>query len=206
MYKQRFNVGASRARDQMWVVHSLSHQSDLKSGDLRRRLIEHALDPTALMRALEEKAKRVESEFERLVMRRLLGAGYRVTPQWKVGAYRIDLVVEGNNKRLAIECDGDRYHPIEKLADDMERQAILERLGWRFVRIRGSEFFRNPDQSMKRVFLRLESLEIAPDGLPSDEAPQPSTEIVERIHRRAQELCKSWQQVPQDFDSVNIEI
>ncbi len=206
MYKQRFNVGASRARDQMWVVHSLSHQSDLKSGDLRRRLIEHALDPTALMRALEEKAKRAESEFERLVMRRLLAAGYRVTPQWKVGAYRIDLVVEGSNKRLAIECDGDRYHPIEKLAEDMERQAILERLGWRFVRIRGSEFFRDPDRSMKRVFQRLESLEIAPDGLPSDEGPQTSTEIVDRIHRRAQELCKSWQQVQQDFDSVSIQI
>lgn len=59
---------------------------------------------------------------------------------------------------------------------------------------------------MKRVFLRLESLEIAPDGLPSDEVPQTSTEIVDRIHRRAQELCKSWQQVEQDFDSVNIQI
>jgi hypothetical protein len=110
MFKQRYNVAASRARDQMWVVHSLNVQTDLRSGDLRRRLIEHAQDPGALLRMLEEKEKRTESPFERDVLKRLLAAGYRVTPQWKVGSRRIDLVVEGNARRLAVECDGDRYH------------------------------------------------------------------------------------------------
>jgi very-short-patch-repair endonuclease len=204
MFKQRFNVGASRARDQMWVVHSLSHQSDLKSGDLRRRLIEHALDPTVLMRAMDERGKRVESEFERLVLRHLLNAGYRVTPQWKVGAYRIDLVVEGNGKRLAIECDGDRYHPIEKLAEDMERQAILERLGWRFVRIRGSEFFLDPERAMRRVFARLETLEISPEGLDAGASPPTSTETVDRVRRRADELSKSWHEDQPDLDSMTM--
>ena len=45
MFKQRYNVAASRARDQMWVVHSLNVQTDLRAGDLRRRLIEHAQRP-----------------------------------------------------------------------------------------------------------------------------------------------------------------
>ena len=35
--KKRFNVAASRARDQMWVVHSLNPKIDLKPGDLRGR-------------------------------------------------------------------------------------------------------------------------------------------------------------------------
>jgi very-short-patch-repair endonuclease len=194
MFKQRFNVASSRARDQLWVVHSLSPQADLKKGDLRRRLIEHALDPTALMRALEERSKKVESEFERLVMRRLVSAGYGVTPQWKVGAFRIDLVVEGDNKRLAVECDGDRYHPIEKLAEDMERQAILERLGWVFVRIRGSEFFRDPDRAMRAVFERLDELEIPTMAQGSEfEQPHPlMTDSVERVIRRAEELRRTW--------------
>jgi hypothetical protein len=30
MFKKRFNVAASRARDQMWVVHSLDPSVDLK--------------------------------------------------------------------------------------------------------------------------------------------------------------------------------
>jgi superfamily I DNA and/or RNA helicase len=34
--KQRYNVAVSRAKDQIWVVHSLDYTKDLKSGDLRR--------------------------------------------------------------------------------------------------------------------------------------------------------------------------
>src|SRR5216683_3133012 len=65
LFKQRFNVAASRARDQMWIVHSLSPNNDLKPDDLRRQLIEHAQDPSRLMRALDEKEKRTQSAFER---------------------------------------------------------------------------------------------------------------------------------------------
>ncbi|MBM3302387.1 MAG: hypothetical protein FJY85_20850, partial [Deltaproteobacteria bacterium] len=117
MFKQRFNVAASRAQDQMWVVHSLDPGKDLKPGDLRRRLIEHAEDPSILLRAMEKGEQRAQSELEKAVLRRLAQAGYRIIPQWKVGYYWIDLVVEGGDKRLAIECDGDRFHPIEKLPE-----------------------------------------------------------------------------------------
>src|SRR2546430_1800667 len=125
LFKQRFNVAASRARDQMWIVHSLSPNNDLKPDDLRRQLIEHTEDPALLMRALEEKEKRAQSGFEREVMKRLAAAGYRVTPHWRIGTFRIDLVVEGGGKRLAIECGGDRYYSLEKLSEDMDRQSIL---------------------------------------------------------------------------------
>jgi very-short-patch-repair endonuclease len=194
LFKQRFNVAASRARDQMWIVHSLSPNNDLKADDLRRQLIEHAQDPSRLMRALEEKEKRTQSAFEREVMKRLIAAGYRVAPHWRVGAFRIDLVVEGDGRRLAIECDGDRYHPLEKLPEDMDRQSVLERMGWIFTRIRGTEFFRNPDRAMKPVFEKLQLLEISPNGAASD-APakkQPSGDLIERVIRRAEELRAKW--------------
>ena len=49
----------------------------------------------------------------------------------KVGEYRIDMVVEGHNDtRLAIECDGDRYHGADRWEADIHRQRILERVGW----------------------------------------------------------------------------
>ncbi len=161
--KKRYNVAASRARDQLWVVHSLDPDNDLKPGDLRRDLIVHAQNPTAAIDLLKQEEPHVESEFERRVLRMLVGKGYRVRTQWKVGYYRIDMVVQGNGKRLAVECDGDRWHPIEKLSDDLARQAILERLGWKFVRLRGSEFFRDEEMAMAKVFRRLEELEITPD-------------------------------------------
>jgi very-short-patch-repair endonuclease len=194
LFKQRFNVAASRARDQMWIVHSLTPHNDLKADDLRRQLIEHAEDPARLMRALEEKEKRTQSNFERDVMKRLATAGYRVTPHWKIGTFRIDLVVEGDGKRLAIECDGDRYRPLEKLPEDMDRQSVLERMGWIFTRIRSSEFLRNPTRAMKPVFEKLETLEIPPAGDTTDEerARQTSHDAIDRVVRRAEELQRNW--------------
>src|SRR5712691_4882776 len=194
LFKQRFNVAASRARDQMWIVHSLTPHDDLKPDDRRRQLIEHAQDPSRLMRALEEKEKRTQSNFEREVMKRLAAAGYRVTPHWKIGTFRIDLVVEGDGKRLAIECDGDRYQPLEKLPEDMDRQSVLERMGWIFTRIRSSEFLRNPARAMKPVFEKLETLEIPPTGDSSDAdgAHQTSHDAIDRVIRRAEELRGNW--------------
>src|SRR5467141_3394230 len=194
LFKQRFNVAASRARDQMWIVHSLSPNNDLKADDLRRQLIEHAQDPSRLMRALDEKEKRTQSAFEREVMKRLSAAGYCVAPQWRVGAFRIDLVVVGDGRRLAIECDGDRYHPLEKLPEDMDRQSVLERMGWIFTHVRGTEFFRNPDRAMKPVFEKLQLLEISPNGAASDvpAKKQPYGDLIERVIRRAEELRTKW--------------
>jgi very-short-patch-repair endonuclease len=194
LFKQRFNVAASRARDQMWIIHSLTPHDDLKADDLRRQLIEHAEDPARLMRALEEKEKRMQTNFEREVMKHLAAAGYRVTPHWKIGTFRIDLVVEGDGKRLAIECDGDRYHSLEKLPEDMDRQSVLERMGWIFTRICSSEFLRNPARAMKPVFEKLETLEVPRTGDPADAEPAGlvSHDLIDRVTGRAEELRRNW--------------
>lgn len=193
LFKKHFNVAASRARDQMWVVYSLDPELDLKPEDIRRRLILHARDQSARNQEMNKQEQKVESEFEKQVFSRLTRAGYRVVTQWPVGAYRIDMVAEGNGKRLAVECDGDRWHPQEKLEEDMARQAILERLGWRFVRIRGSQFFRDPEKSMEPIFAKLRSLDIPPEGM-GVQANQDhvSNELKERIVRRADELRQQW--------------
>ena len=44
----------------------------------------------------------------------------------------------------------------------MERQTILERLGWRFIRIRGSEYYRAPEKTMERVISQLAAFGIEP--------------------------------------------
>jgi very-short-patch-repair endonuclease len=160
--KKRYNVAVSRARDQILMVHSFD-LINLRSDDLRHQLLQHIQNPRSSIQAYEQEVDKTESPFEKEVLKRLTASGFKVRTQWEVGYYRIDMVVEGGGKRLAVECDGDRYHPIEKLADDMERQSVLERLGWQFARIRGSAFFRDPDLAMKSVLERLEEIGILPE-------------------------------------------
>ena len=90
-----------------------------------------------------------------------------------------------------MECDGERWHGPEKLQEDAERQAILERLGWKFVRIRGSLFFRDEDRALKAMFARLVELNITPE-LELASKPSSKAEVVERLIRRAQELQAAW--------------
>src|SRR5262249_8563714 len=63
LFKQRYNVAASRARDQLWLVHSLDPNRDLKEGDLRRLLIEHVRNPGARRTAMQRALSRAESPF-----------------------------------------------------------------------------------------------------------------------------------------------
>lgn len=169
LLKKRYNVAVSRARDQLFVVHSFDPDLHLKPGDMRLRLMQHIKDPLASLREFHREVGKTESPFERAVLKLLTDAGYRVKTQVEVGYYRIDIVVEGGGRRLAVECDGDRYHPFEKLADDIERQTVLERLGWQFARIRGSAFYRDAEAAMKPVFERLVELEIPKEAAMGDE-------------------------------------
>jgi very-short-patch-repair endonuclease/superfamily I DNA/RNA helicase len=179
--KKRYNVSASRARDQLWVIHSFDPDLHLKAADLRYRLLQHVRDPNSSLRNYEQEVGRTESPFEKEVLKRLTTAGFKVTTQVEVGYFRIDMVVEGIGKRLAVECDGDRYHPIEKLAEDMNRQAILERLGWKFARIRGSAFYRNPDLAMQSIFNRLNELEILPHSSINISSDQENTTLIDDL-------------------------
>jgi superfamily I DNA and/or RNA helicase len=189
--RKRYNVAASRARDQMWVVHSLNPEIDLQPDDLRLELIKHAKKP--LINRDDDLLNRTESDFEYKVMTSLLNKGYKVYPQWNVGAYRIDMVVEYGDNRIAIECDGERWHTQENLNDDLKRQAILERLGWNFIRIRGSEFYLEPEKTMNWVYSELEKNKINPDfSNENTEQLSEYNEIVDRIKVKAERLRRQW--------------
>ncbi len=148
-YEQRFNVAASRARDRLVLVRSVG-LDDLSASDLKYRLIAHFDHPMPVLATEgDDLASRCDSEFERDVLARLVALGYRVEPQVGSEGFRIDLVVEDlEGRRLAVECDGDSFHGPERWRDDMRRQRILERVGWRFWRCFASSFYRDPDGVM----------------------------------------------------------
>ncbi len=172
--QRRYNVAASRARDQLWVFHSMS-LNDLRPGSYQYRLLEYCQNPA--VRAddvsfdvddLRKQRRDVrppepfESWFEVDVFLQIHAQGFRVLPQYEVASYRIDLVVEGLKGRLAVECDGDEWHGPDRYEADMARQRDLERCGWIFWRIRGSDFYRDATAALAELWETLERLRISP--------------------------------------------
>ena len=192
--KKRYNVAASRARDQLWVVHSLDYEHDLKPGDLRRRLLEHAAAPTAWRHA-QTVVEPIDHDFCQQVQRRLQHAGYRVAAQVEVGSCTVDLVVEGASRRIALACDGDSYRSIADLDKALAQQALLERLGWTFVRLRATAFWRDPDATLRLLFQRLSELGITPVGQKdASHASDESETLVYRVRQQASVLRRRWVQ------------
>lgn len=180
--QRRFNVAMSRARDQVWLFHSVK-QDDLSREDLRWRLLHFFYHTeSAALGPLHEHLDRLEGEasrprrqpgeqpepyeswFEVDVALQLLRRKYRVVPQFEVAGYRIDLVVEGWSSRLAVECDGEAWHGPERFEQDMARQRQLERAGWRFVRVRESEFYADRESVVERILAACRELHIQPVG------------------------------------------
>jgi very-short-patch-repair endonuclease len=164
-YEQRFNVAASRARDRMYLVRSVQ-LSDLSEVDLRKTLLDHFDKPILQgQRSGEDLIGLCESGFEKEVYLKLVDKGYRVIPQVKVGAYRIDMVVEGaEDRRLAIELDGDEFHGPDRWAHDMNRQRILERAGWSFWRCFASTWSLHTEEVFDELLSKLSSMHIEPIG------------------------------------------
>ena len=165
---QRFNVALSRARDRMYLFRSVS-ETEFREDTLNRKVISHFRQPfhqdVRRVQALREKC---ESGFEFEMFDELVKRGFRVEPQVPCGGYHIDFVIEGNEgRRLAIECDGDRYHGPGRWQDDMVRQRVLERAGWTFWRCFASSFVRRREAVLADLMQTLQKLGIEPLGAES---------------------------------------
>jgi very-short-patch-repair endonuclease len=143
--------------------------SSLKnSNDWRYRLLNWYYNPKteeieAGRKALEKEFKKGNaSEFSLEVGNLILNRGYRVIPEFPVLDYRIDLVIQGENSRIAVECDGDQYHTLDNWERDQVREEQLRRAGWVFWRISGSSFYRNKEKSLDSLWNKLDEMGIKP--------------------------------------------
>lgn len=212
--QRRFNVAMSRGRDQIWLFHSVQ-QHDLSREDLRWRLVNffnssiHSVSDVLYeeLDRLERRARcshrrpgeqpdPYESWFEVDVALELLRRKFRIRPQYEVAGYRVDLVIEGLEARLAVECDGEAWHGPERYEHDMRRQRQLERAGWTFVRIRESEFYANRARTIEDVLAACHELGIRAiddSGTPADHPEPTSTADLGQppVHEGAQAASKS---------------
>lgn len=180
---RNYNVAVSRAKNQLWVVHSLDVRRDLKPEDIRKDFIEYVTNPATFDQT------KPSSYFEKAVTKALIKRGYHIIPKWRAGNFYIDMVAVYQDNRVAITCDGKKYEDSDDdLLQDMEKQATLERAGWKFVRIRGSEYYNNPEQMLDRIAANLKELGIEPE--PSH---KPNfTDLQRKVRVRASQIINEW--------------
>ncbi|MFI7171986.1 AAA domain-containing protein [Rhodococcoides fascians] len=169
MFKRRFNVAATRARDQLWLFHSVRAES-LSANDLRRSLLSYvASAPTVPVPAMPENVTPNDrhpdfgSLLEQRIFLGLVDRGYHVNPRVDVNEMAIDLVVTGAAARVAIECDDDSDVDGSELVHRMEREFELRRCGWTFHRVRASDFGLNPEITLGAITEVLDSVGVLPD-------------------------------------------
>ncbi|WP_132054534.1 DUF3320 domain-containing protein [Pseudocnuella soli] len=125
-----------------------------------------------------------QSPFEEAVADRLLQLGYKVHRQVGSEGFYIDLAIEdpehSGRYLLGIECDGASYHSARSARDrDRLRQQVLEAMGWRMHRIWSTDWFRNPEQELRRVVNAIEqSWKQQLDVPEEDDLPATDTSLV----------------------------
>jgi hypothetical protein len=191
--KKVFNVASSRACNQMWVVHSLEPDRDLKSGDLRYKLIKHAQDPSGLRKKTIVKEEVFKSDLQRSVFKELQSRKYQVLLNFELGLRTIDIVVQDEERRrLALQCDGDCVKTEEDLILEMEYYMTLRRLNWDIFQIRSTEYFTNPEKTFKRLLQRLKEAGISPAREEPSEPEAVSADLCEMVTKKASNIRTRW--------------
>lgn len=151
--ERRLNVALTRARSEMLVFSTLRpDRIDLSRTSARAVMdLKHFLEyaergHSVLGAAVRGPMGDFESPFESAVAQALRGKGWTVQPQIGVSAYRIDLGIvhpDFPGRYLAgIECDGAMYHSSAFARErDKIRQAVLEDLGWKILRIWSTDWW-----------------------------------------------------------------
>ena len=153
------NVAFTRARDEMHVFHSAA-TVDFTFADGSAGALTDWLAHCARMQKVPRPQRRggrvgrCDSQFEAEVAQALRERGYAVTHNYPACGFFIDLVVERDGERLAIECDGEIFHLDEHgqlRYEDLERQAVLERAGWQVLRIPYRRWREQPEVQLARI-------------------------------------------------------
>ncbi len=148
----------------------------------------------------EETGLPAESPFEENVYDQLTKLGYTVRKQVGSQGFFIDLAivdpVHPGRFILGIECDGASYHSARSARDrDRLRQQVLENIGWKIHRIWSTDWFRNPEEELKRVVAAIEKATAgqALDDEAFDAEPAPAL-LPDGVYR--EEAAKDARTVP----------
>lgn len=168
--ERRLNVAVTRAKYNLKVVSSLYYNdidttrtSNLGPA-LLRDYLEYAQKGSQVLDLKDEtnEVLKVKNEFESEVADFLSANGYKVETQVGCGSYRVDVAVKDKKDEkyvIAIECDGYNYLNSHSTRDrDRLRQSVLEAMGWKFIRIWSTDWYRNNRIEKQRLLHNVKNI------------------------------------------------
>lgn len=181
--ENRLNVAISRAKKKIYLVTSIEPEEFNVENSKNRgpRLFKKYLQYVrAVSAGNKEEAKVIlnslidsdvvkneerkhDSDFEAEVYDALKDKGLEVHTQIGVSGYKIDMAIYDREKDeyiLGIECDGAAFHSSKSARErDIHRQRYLESRGWNIIRIWSRHWWKNPNEEINKIQIRLQELE-----------------------------------------------
>ena len=78
---------------------------------------------------------------------------------FKIGKYELDFVIDDEKgKKIAIQCDGDECKSKEEYEADIIEQDVLTRCGWKFIRVRASQFYANKEKTVSELIIKINNI------------------------------------------------
>ncbi|WP_027623619.1 AAA domain-containing protein [Clostridium lundense] len=158
---RRFNVAASRAKNQMWLFYSIDPQS-LNRDCVRFSILDYCINYESYGKENKNIDYVFYSQLQRDVYKILSEKNYNICPNVNIGGYKIDFVLEGFKNKVAIICEDQDEKTILNWDEQYEAQLKLKSSGWNIIKIRNIHFYRNMDSTMNKIFSKLEKQAMLP--------------------------------------------
>lgn len=140
-----FNVAITRAKKNLYCYIS-KPQAELTEGLIRNYL--EYINVTNLKKTAEKINEYKFGEHESLSLL-LEENGLDVVTNFETCGFLVDLLVTSEEKALIVELDG--FHHRRKNAEAVWKQSILERCGWKIVRISAREWYLSPNMCVMKI-------------------------------------------------------
>lgn len=199
--ERRLNVAVTRARKQMRVFSTLTHdQIDLhRTKSVGASHLKEFLQYVAQRHAAAAQPPPVKfgGGFEREIFEAVLRLGFEAHTQVGCGQYRVDVAVvdpsDPGRYLLGIECDGQPYAKAPTARDrDRLRHEVLEGLGWRLHRIWSTDWWFDQEREIRRLRDALAAAKEAPSAKP----PAPQEPLPSSVAASVAEVPIAYRAVP----------
>ncbi len=84
--------------------------------------------------------------------------GFKFVRQYAIENYFVDFICR--RERLIVEIDGGTHNSSSELANDLVRDGVLSKLGYKVVRVHNADIFENVDRVLDHLLAMLKRLDV----------------------------------------------